>query len=287
VANPEKLVVGVWQGPCQDREPERNFNRAAEVIDEAAAAGCDFVCLPETFLTGYGPREIVVDQAIEINDKRLLDLARRAKDRNVVTLVGLSERRGKDIKNTQAVLDGGTVAGTYSKVLPTGGEYKAGMCSHDELPVFTARGVCFGIQICHDSSFPQVAATLALKGAKILFSPHYNAIKAELMDEHRIKVRNNHIGVAAQNYLVVARSNVIVTSSTIFPEHLCYGDSAIFSPLGQPLAEAGLFTERLVYAEVSKWLGTSRWALAKEFRPALIHQWTEAAMKAYRAGEKS
>jgi predicted amidohydrolase len=276
----DKLIVGVWQGRCADGDLEKNIARTAQVIDEAAAAGCDFVCLPETFLSGYGKREIAERCAITLEDRRLRDLAKRAEDRKVVTLVGLSERRkGGAIANSQVVLDSGKVAGVYAKTQLTGSDAKeSGFCSDDELPVFRARGVSFAIQICHDSSFPEIASTYAWKGARLLFSPHYNAIRREKMDEHRIRVRNNHIGVAAHFGLVVARSNVIVTDNSLFPDRLGYGDSAIFSPLGTPLAEAGLFTERLVYADVSAWLKPMRdWDFRTHLRPAVIEQWAAVA----------
>lgn len=274
---PEKLVVGIWQGRCVDGNVEANIARTEQVIDEASKAGCDFVCLPETFLSGYGTREIVVRCAMALNDKRLLDLARRAADRNVVTLVGISERRAnEDIGNTQVVLDGGKVAGSYTKTMLTGGDAnEMKFCLNNDLPVFHARGVCFGIQICHDSSFPEIASILNWKGARILFSPHYNAIGQAHMDEHRIRVRNNHIGVAAHFSMVVARSNVIVTNHP--KDDLGYGDSAIFSPNGSPLAEAGLFTEKLIHADVAPWLQASRWSKRKELRMTLIDQWSAAA----------
>jgi predicted amidohydrolase len=279
----DKLVVGVWQGRCADGNLAQNIARTAQVIDEAAAALCDFVCLPETFLSGYGTREIAESCAMVLDDPRLLDLARRAEDRKVVTLVGLSERRkGGAIANSQVVLDGGKVAGVYAKTQLTGGDAKErGFCSDDELPVFRARDVSFAIQICHDSSFPEIASTYAWKGARLLFSPHYNAIPSDKMDEHRIRVRNNHIGVAAHFGLVVARSNVIVTENPIHPGRLGYGDSAIYSPLGVPLAEAGLFTEKLVCADVSRWLTPAPgWNFRADLKPAIIEQWAAAALSA-------
>ena len=272
----DKLVIGVWQGHCAEGDLAANIARTEKVIDEAGEAGCDFVCLPETFLSGYGTVEAVQAGAMGLDDERLAALAERAAERDVATLVGISERRGDAIFNTQVVLDGGGVAGHYSKTMLTGGDantMKFGL--DDELPVFDARGVRFGIIICHDSSFPEVAATMAWKGARIIFSPHYNSIPREAMDEHRIAVRNNHVGLAAHYGVVVARSNVVGVKDG--GKRLGYGDSAIFSPLGAPLAEAGLFTEKLVTADVAGWLGRHRWRRRAELRPAIIDQWAGAA----------
>ena len=272
----DRLVIGAWQGACRDGDLEANLARAAEVIDEASRAGCGFVCLPETFLSGYGSREVVEKAAVELSDSRIRDLARRAADRDVVTLVGLSERRAGAIANTQVVLDAGEVSGSYSKTMLTGSDAEEmGFCLDDRLPVFQARGICFGIIICADSSYPEVASTMVWKGARIIFSPHYNYIPADKMDEHREMVRSNHIGIAAHFGVVVVRSNVIVPGTR--GDRLGYGDSAIFSPIGTPLAEAGLFTERLITAEVGGWLSESRWSRRGRLRMSIVDQWAEAA----------
>ena len=120
----------------------------------------------------------------------------------------------------------------------TEGDSEAGYTPGDELPVFHAKGVCFGIQICHDTSFPELTSTLSWKGARLLFTPHYNHIPSDCVDDHRIRVRNNHIGLAAHYSLVVARSNVVVSHIDGSPG---YGDSAIFAPNGSPDRRSGAF----------------------------------------------
>ena len=48
----DRLIIGVWQGACNDGDLAANLARAERAIDEAAAAGCDFLCMPELFLSG-------------------------------------------------------------------------------------------------------------------------------------------------------------------------------------------------------------------------------------------
>ncbi len=278
----DKLVIGVWQGVCRDDDLEANLARTAEVIDEAGDAGCDFLCMPEQFLSGSGDRDTLLRNALRLDDERLIALAARAARRGLVALVGLVARRETGCTNTQAVLDGGRVAGEYTKTMLIRGDRAIMDRCDDELPVFQARGVRFGIQICHDSSFPEIAATLAWKGARILFSPHFNAIARDRMDDHRTLVRSNHVGTAAHYGLVVARSNVV----GYWPEgdRYGYGDSAIFAPDGRVLAEAGLFTERLITADVARWLGESRWRSRRDLRPAIVEQLSAAALAALTQG---
>jgi len=97
------------------------------------------------------------------------------------------------------------------------------------------------------------------------------------MDEHRIMVRNNHVGIAAHYNVVVARSNVVGSWE---PDRFGYGDSAIFAPNGAPIAEAGLFAEKLITADVAPYLDITKWRNRKELRPAILQQLHDAAMEA-------
>ena len=89
------------------------------------------------------------------------------------------------------------------------------------------------------------ALTMRWKGARLLFSPHFNRIPEDTADEHRILVRNNHIGLAVLLQMVVVRANNVGAG----PGEIGYGDSAIFSPLGMPVAQAPLFKEALIHAD--------------------------------------
>lgn len=280
----KSFVIGVWQGRCVDGNLSANIRRTRQVIDEAAATGCRIVCLPETFLSGMRSREEQKRCALSLGDHRLRSLARYAHRRGVVTLVGITERRGNRFAVTQVVLSGGKVAGHYTKTMPTETDWDLMRFYDDELPVFKACGVTFGIMICHDSSFPEVAATLAWKGARVIFSPHYNSIPRARMDEHRIFVRNNHIGIAAHNNAIVARSNVVGCRGE--RDSYGYGDSAIFGPDGRVLAEAGLFAEKLVTLDVAPYLKGVDWRARTELRPAIIEQVHDCAMKVLKKAGK-
>jgi len=112
------------------------------------------------------------------------------------------------------------------------------------------------------------------KGARLLFSPHYNSIDSDRMDEHRKKVRNNHVGLATLLQMVVVRSNVVGSKEG----KLGYGDSTIFSPLGEVVAAAPLFQETLISAEFeSAVFEQEEWAARKEVPAEVIRQLCEVA----------
>jgi predicted amidohydrolase len=243
-----KLKLAAYQGRAVDGEPDRNLDTVRRVMQEAGEQTADFLCFPETFLSGYGDRDVVERGAMPADDPRLAALGKEAEGLGMVLLVGFSERLTDGrVGNSVAIFDGERRLGTYRKTMLTGGDYREmGFAVDLELPVWQAKGITFGCIVCADSSYFETAATMAYKGASLLFSPHFNYIPVDRMDQHRVRVRNNHVGLAALLELYVVRANVIVDHR---PRRLGYGDSAIFDPDGRAIAEAGLFTERLIVAD--------------------------------------
>jgi predicted amidohydrolase len=91
-----------------------------------------------------------------------------------------------------------------------------------ELPVFEAKGIKFGVVICHDTSFVEPALYLRWCGARLLFNPHFDDIAPEGFPtsshkvscwEHRTMVLNNQAALATLLKMVVVRSNVIIVNA--------------------------------------------------------------------------
>jgi len=218
------------------------------VIKTALERNSDFLCFPETFLSGYNTKEQILRGAVKLDDPRLINFIKSSAGYDMVVLVGTAEKTENLIYNTQLVIYKGKLLGKFSKIMLTGGDKKKGFEVGKLMPVFEAKGVKFACIICADSSYPVTALLARYQGAVLLFSPHYNSISLDGMDHHRVWVRNNHIGIAALTRMVVVRSNVI----NVYQDKLGYGDSAIFNPYGVPLAEAPLFKETLITAEVDR-----------------------------------
>jgi predicted amidohydrolase len=112
------------------------------------------------------------------------------------------------------------------------------------------------------------------KGARLLFSPHYNSINYDRADEHRTLVRNNHVGLSVLLQMVIVRSNVVGGDG----KSVGYGDSTIFSPLGVPVAAAPLFKEALISAEFDDSVFTNEsWRTRREIPLDVYQQLWEAA----------
>jgi predicted amidohydrolase len=266
------IRISVYQGHCTD-DIDKNLERVYAVMDEAGRGGSDFLCLPETYLSNY-KRE----NSLRLDDPRVQALVAATARFDMVVIVGLSEQELSEqeeekVFNTMLVLYQGRLLGKYRKTMLTGYDQKTYDADY-ALPIFEAKGIPFGVIICHDSSFIEPALTMRWQGARLLFTPHYNMLPAEEMDEHRILVRNNHIGLATLLQMVVARSNNIGWEGKL----LGYGDSLILSPLGVPMAVAPLFKEALISAEIERSVfQQEKWRRRHEVPLEVCRQLWEAA----------
>jgi len=243
-----EVTISVYQGACADGDFSSNLAAVRQSIQEALERGSDFVVFPETFLSGYDSPEHMRRGARRMEDPELQVFISESSAHSMVILVGLARITDEGIYNSELVIHRGKVIGIYDKIMLTQGDRKQlNFLPGTSMPVFTAHGVRFAVIICHDSSFPYPALIARLKGAEILFSPHYNSIRPQTVDAHRKWVRNCHIGLACQMKMVVVRSNVVVVGD---PEEVGYGDSFILSPQGEMLAQAELFRTELLTAKV-------------------------------------
>jgi predicted amidohydrolase len=121
--------------------------------------------------------------------------------------------------------------------------YRAGA----EMPVFTVGELTFGVVICRDSSFPEPAAVMVSRGARILFVPTNNGMPlskggAELVEE----ARSNDIANAIEHGVFVVRADVAGRTSDL----VSYGSSGIVDKYGNILGVSTPLQADLVVAEI-------------------------------------
>jgi len=277
----EKIRIGSFQGPIADNDFERNLNKVKEVLDQTRDNGLDFLCFPETYLSGYS-EQAIRESSILIDDLRLLEFIRYSAAFDTVILVGMSEREGDKNFNTQIVVYRGRLLGKYHKTMLTD-EDKRVFTSDLEFPVFDAKGIRFGVVICADTSYVEPALLLRWRGARLLFTPHYNDIPPEGIDtsdgkvtfwEHRTMVLNNQAALAALLKMVVVRSNVVIVREG----HLGAGDAAIWDMNGEVVARGTPFTESIVTAEFDRAIfEKENWINRKEVPAKLLDLIAQAA----------
>ena len=174
---------------CMSSHPtDKASNRDAMVafVEQAASQNVDMIVFPEECLTGIGTvsmqqfsgkdkMDMVTELAEQIPSGDSTQLfIELAKKHDMYSCWGMAEKDPDrfDVTYNAAVLVGPEgYIGHYRKVhLP--------MCERfihypgpGDYPVFETRFGKVGLEICFDKAFPEVARTLALKGAQIIVNP--------------------------------------------------------------------------------------------------------------------
>jgi predicted amidohydrolase len=254
---------------------EANLEKVVKGLEWADKERARIVSFPECFLTGYPDREeLVRKSAFAVDAPQMMRLLDRTSRFEATYTVGFNELRGKDLYNTAVVVQKGHILGTYSKCSAYMKFHKQGR----EFPVFERDGVKFGVIICSDGGYIEPARILALKGARIIFAPHFNYINAKHLLDHFMHVRADHTARAVENAVWFVRGNNVVLEKDagLSFEGVGYGDSYVLDPFGEIVVRSRRHREDFIVADVDPavtdkaWgVGKSLWS-AREFQKHLV-----------------
>src|SRR5262245_24824023 len=126
-------------------------------VHRCEAAEVAFLCCPEAILGGLA--DYSRDRRAHAIDTRRIDTTLAPLASNAVaTIVGFTESVDDDdrLYNSAAVFHRGSVIGLYRKRHPAirKSAYSAGS---GDAPVFEIEGLTFGVLICNDSNYPELA----------------------------------------------------------------------------------------------------------------------------------
>ncbi len=243
------MRIGHYQCFCQSGDFEANLATVRNGLEMAAERGLDIVSFPECFLAGYWADEDEArKQAWPLDSPQTEHVLNTTAEYPSMFMVGFNELRGEDLYNTVLLAEGGKLIGHYSKAFPVIHYFKPG----GEAPVFEKDGVKFGIIICADGGYIEPTRLMAMKGARIIFAPHYNYIGAQSLIDHYIHVRSDHIARAIENQVFFVRGNNVErgVQPSLGREGIGYGDSYILDPNGQIVAAANLHAETMIWADI-------------------------------------
>ena len=157
-------------------QPERSLDEIARWCQRAQEAEAELVLFPELVVHGHctpNTGEIAESVPDGPSVRRLELLARES---NLVLSVGLSEREGDNIYNTQVLVTPSGYVGKQRKIHMSRDEvlHYQGGC---DMPVIDVGKCRVGTIICFDNLFPEISRTLALRGADVMLAPHAARLK--------------------------------------------------------------------------------------------------------------
>jgi predicted amidohydrolase len=148
-----------------------NLEVMKEVLESSSS---DLVVFPELFLTGYTIRDKVLELAEPINGKLISDLSKFVEKTKRGLIFGMPEldttQKGR-IFNSAVFIDKDGKVDKYRKFFPVNfGPFEEKRYFHEglDLPIFEIEGVKFGLIICYDIFFPELAKSYALRGVDLI-----------------------------------------------------------------------------------------------------------------------
>lgn len=222
-------------------QPEENFAHAEQLVRQAAENKPDVIVLPETWNTGFFPKNDLPSLCDNEGKRTKAVLGSLARELGLNIVAGsVSDLRGGKIYNTAYIFNrNGGLAASYDKthLFSPMGEHES-YEKGGRLCRFELDGVKCGIIICYDIRFPELVRSLALEGMDVLFAV-----------SQWPAARNSHLQTLAaaraiENQVFLACCNSCgVAESTVYG-----GGSVLLDPLGQVLAHAG-DKEEIISAE--------------------------------------
>jgi predicted amidohydrolase len=246
------MKVAAYQAPLLPAGSMDALELIRDRIKWCETEGVEFLCCPEAVLGGLaddaqGPIEF----AINVESGQLEALLAPLASKSVTAIVGFTETVGAGrLYNAAAVFHDGRVVGIYRKRHLFYGKrhpevrrsaYSAG----DRSPIFTVGRLSFGIMICNDSNYPELAADMVARGARTIFLPSNNGLPPERADVVALS-RAVDIARARDNNVIIVRADVAGRTA----RRVSFGSSAIVDARGTVLKAGKPLSQDMLVAQI-------------------------------------
>jgi len=273
--------VAATQMACSE-DMQKNEQEAENLVREAAGQGANIILLQELFQGLYFCQEQKAKYFEWAQEEAQSSLLQRfsslAKELNVVLPVSFFERHNNAYYNSLVVYDAdGQSLGKYRKShIPQGVGYQEKFYftpGDTGFKVFSTRFGKIGVGICWDQWFPELARSLVLQGAEMVFYPTAIGSEPDNPDydssSHWERVM---IGHSAANMVPVIASNRIGTEAFPNSNITFYGSSFISNHMGDILKKANKTDRSVIVADLDlDYYQNERaaWGLFRDRRPDL------------------
>ncbi len=223
---------------------DQNKTKIINSIKKAHKRNCEIILFHEGCLTGYPDKKAVTTLDFSNVRRAELEIRDLAKHLGIAVLLGSTSKEEDGYHNYVLIIDEtGKVLGRYEKTWRAGKpHYIAGTGP----VIFRVAGVEATVIICHDLRYPELTRLGVAAGAQIVFiSNNESGITAE----HKLLgYRSMQIARATENIVYGVMANCPADPQNVKRGNCSHGNSKIIDCMGNVLAEAGIFEERLVTA---------------------------------------
>lgn len=251
--------------------------KACAIIAEAGRSGVELLCFPETFVPGFpywinlyppskqhGLHVRYAEQSVDIAAGDLAPVRLAAAEAGVNVVLGVSERGGGTLYNTQVFIDRqGEILGTHRKLQPTFAERMLwGQGDGSTLSVFDSSVGRIGGLICYEHMMNLARQALILQGVQVHCGswPTFASTRGrETSYDLTVETLMRAHAITGQCFVILAENPVTEQYLATMTAHLGPqetlglggGYSAIYAPGGATIAgpHTGL-DERLVIAAI-------------------------------------
>ena len=232
---------------------------------EGADAGADVVCFPESYIPGMRGQDFPVpDHDQSVLEAALEAVRAAARAHGVAAVIPMDWEVDGGLHNVAFVISAdGEVLGYQTKnQLPL--EEEPFFVPGRARRLFSIRGVPVGVVICHEGwRYPETVRWAAVRGAKIVFHPHYAG-------SDRAGPRLTQWGAPGNPYYekaMVARAgeNTIYFASVNYAMRYQEAATSLISPAGECLAHTPYGEAGLLVHDVD--LSAATGLLASRFQP--------------------